>query len=262
MAFMEYVEDLKNLRPFLKKHDLILEEIVGEGGYGKIYLTQNSKKEKYAIKKTILTNSNRDITFNELEVLKKISSYEDSSEYISRYIDHFLYKDNIMYILQDYIQGPTLRVYINTIRKWNLKSKWTLLINLVEMLNYVHSKNVAHKDIKPENIIYEKNSKTLKLIDFGLSCYIYPCFDFQGTLEYMYLESFGEDVKSLEVSKAADIWAMGVIFHEILFGLNLHPNIKLTFRNVFREITNFQIMEHESEKVNHILKRMLSLIHI
>lgn len=259
MSYNEILEDLKILKPFLQKHGLILiGEIIGKGGYGEISLVKNSNRKIYAIKKTILTDSNKDITFNELKALKKISSYQNSSDYIARYIDDFVYQNSILYILEDYIQGPNLQEYINIVQKWNIKSKWTLLINLAEMLDYIHSKNVAHKDIKPENIIYQKNKQTFKLVDFGLSCIKdMECFDYQGTFEYMYLESFSEDVKRLEVSKAADIWAMGVVFHQIIFGVNLHPNIQLNIRNVFKEINNYKIMISESEKTNYILRKML-----
>lgn len=259
MSYNEFLEDFKILESFLGKYDLtLMDEIVGEGGYGKIYLAKNSNQEKYAIKKTILTNSNKNITFNELKALKKISSYQNSSDYVARYIDHFMYRNDIIYILEDYIRGPNLKQYINMIQEWNLVSKWTMLINLAEMLYYIHSKNVSHKDIKPENIIYQKDKQTFKLVDFGLSCIKdMECFDYQGTFEYMYLESFSEDVKRLDVSKAADIWAMGVVFHQIIFGVNLHPNKQLNIRNVFKEIKNYEIMTSKSEKINYILRKML-----
>lgn len=40
---------------------------------------------------------------------------------------------------------------------------------LLESVEYVHNQNICHRDIKPENILYDKETKQIKLIDFGIS---------------------------------------------------------------------------------------------
>jgi len=40
---------------------------------------------------------------------------------------------------------------------------------IIQAINYLHSKNICHRDIKPENLLYDQTNKKIKLIDFGIS---------------------------------------------------------------------------------------------
>ena len=76
-------------------------------------------------------------------------------------------KQRYLYIQMEYCEGQTLR---ETIAKKNLdeNSKWDLISQLIDAINYVHENKLIHRDIKPSNIFFDKNNN-VKLGDFGLA---------------------------------------------------------------------------------------------
>ena len=84
---------------------------------------------------------------------------------------------------------------------------------LVSGLKYVHGQYIVHRDLKPVNLLLDKNN-ILKICDFGLAMRV-PCRrESSGTLWYM----APEVLEHLGCSYAVDIWAVGVILYEMVFG--------------------------------------------
>lgn len=94
---------------------------------------------------------------------------------------------------------------------------------LAEILDQVHRRQVIHKDINPSNIIWNPETGTLKLIDFGIST-ILPRESLQslnlnvleGTLAYMSPEQTGRMNRGLDYR--TDLYSLGVTFYEMLTG--------------------------------------------
>lgn len=93
---------------------------------------------------------------------------------------------------------------------------------ILEGLGYMHSKNIAHFDLKPENIMLSDGAPShpqIKLIDFGLAHLLTPGEEFRsssGTPQYI-----APEVINLEpLTTAADMWSIGVITYILLSGLS------------------------------------------
>jgi eukaryotic-like serine/threonine-protein kinase len=72
-----------------------------------------------------------------------------------------------MFMVQDFIEGADLgKQYLNG-RCWSESEIKAMLIDLLEVLDYVHQHQIVHRDIKPENIIQRHEDKRYVLIDFG-----------------------------------------------------------------------------------------------
>jgi len=70
----------------------------------------------------------------------------------------------------EHIQGKSLYAYLKQ-QKWRRVSESeakNIFRQIVAGLNYIHSKNICHRDLKPDNILLEKDQQ-VKLIDFGFS---------------------------------------------------------------------------------------------
>lgn len=81
---------------------------------------------------------------------------------------------------------------------------------------YIHSKNVAHRDIKLENILIESKTGKLKIIDFGFCCYAQEKLKvFCGTPSYMSPEIVS---KREYFGAPSDIWGCGVLLFTLLCG--------------------------------------------
>ena len=87
---------------------------------------------------------------------------------------------------------------------------------MIDAISYLHSKNIVHRDLKLENIMINEKG-FIKIIDFGISKELDPelytntvC----GTAEYMAPEL----LEGLSYNKSVDLWAIGIIIYELMFG--------------------------------------------
>ncbi|PSF35692.1 serine/threonine-protein kinase PknK [Aphanothece hegewaldii CCALA 016] len=96
-------------------------------------------------------------------------------------------------------------------------------IKLSDILGRIHSENIIHKDINPANIVFNPETKQLKIIDFGISTQLnreYPTLQnpnlLEGTLAYMSPEQTGRMNRSLDYR--TDFYSLGITFYELLTG--------------------------------------------
>ena len=126
-------------------------------------------------------------------------------------------------LICEYIEGIDMFSYLYEDKTKSIPNKIRpclyIFNQLLDSVEYMHSKGIAHKDIKIENMLVN-NFGTLKLIDFGLSeRYIIngekmDCIKYQGTMESMSPEI--SNYRPYDPSKA-DIWACGIVLYNILY---------------------------------------------
>lgn len=151
---------------------------IGEGSFGKIFEAIDiSNNISYAIKieKKKIEYS---LLKNEAFIYNKCNSYKNNDlsgiEGIPKMYD-FGIQDNYNFLVMDLI-GNTLEYFLNT--KIELIEVLSIGMQLIKILNKLHSIGIIHRDIKPDNILYQKNKNNSKniigyntyyLIDYGLS---------------------------------------------------------------------------------------------
>ena len=162
-----------------------------------------------ASKKLVVIKKCRNIE-SELKVLREFSD----CNYIQKIIQYDIVQKIVVY---DYNPNGDLFEYTTKVRKLTgFESRNIVLLPILRALQYLHSLNYAHRDIKQENILYDPNG--CKLIDFEF-CQQIPesgyFEDFSGTLECMAPEVFRK-----KACLESDLWSLGIVYYECLHERN------------------------------------------
>ena len=231
---------------------------IGSGAFGKVILGIHMPTgEKVAIKildKLILSQIPDDyqLVKKEISILKIVKHKNIVRLYeIIETLTHIL-------IVMEYCDGGDIMKYILTRRRLSELEALNFFQQLINALYYLHSQNIAHRDIKIDNLLLDSNMN-LKLIDFGLSTKYrddellnQPC----GTIVYAAPEvlSFRE-----YHGMSADVWSAGVVLFGMLSGF-------LPFSDIDDEINKKKILKGNihfpkflSEEAKNLLKHMLDI---
>lgn len=257
---------------------------LGEGGMGEVFEAKcimdidpencAGKSLDVAIKK--ISNADEDDIAREVHNHQKVCGHKNIVSQISSFES-----GTALYIVLERLHGPNLFQVLCRRGLLFERQATNIMIQVFAALTHLHSKGVAHLDVKPANIMYSLPIDTvdiaasnIQLVDFGLShesqseelAYTKVCARRCGTLGYTAPEIFEDGNYS---PGYADIWSAGVMFYELLTGclpydgdsigemnckivsegnLDLRSNIRL--RAVSAEIKFFLnwLLELDSEK--------------
>lgn len=159
-------------------------------------------------------------------------------EYIVKAIN---VKDRPWYMVMEYLRGNSLMENLKNIQKFSLDWKLELFYHILLPLAFMHQKGFAHRDIKPDNIVFRSPISPDKppepvLVDFALTTSGVDqrsIIDNSYTLEYASPERIlrgmpmsGNEDMSPEDVFASDIWSLGVVLYETLTGKLLFKGSK------------------------------------
>ena len=123
--------------------------------------------------------------------------------------------DNVC-MVTELLHGGDLHaaLFRDSSRVLTLPESLFIVIEIAQGIEYLHRKNIVHADIKPLNILLDRDMKVVKVADFGLSSFYDLAMPsvFQGTLNYMAPELFDGSSGS---SQASDVFAFGVLAWEV-----------------------------------------------
>jgi len=223
----------------LKPGDLIagrytLERILGEGGMGVVWLAKQGKPSRTVALKVIrsaLPSKNMVRRFQlEAEVLGQLQHpgiahvYEAATATIGAGESATVH---LPYFAMEYIRGESLNAYADH-RKLTTRERLELVAKICDAVEHAHQKGVIHRDLKPGNILVDESAQP-KVLDFGVARATGADAEmktqtglgqFMGTVPYMSPEQVTGDSSRLDTR--SDVYALGVILHELLVGVVPH----------------------------------------
>jgi len=213
-------------------------EKLGEGSYGQVMTCKSVYDgEEYAVK----IIEKKPGTFLRRKLLKEIEIYHmcRGQKNIIQLVEFFEEEENFYLVFEKLNGGPLLE-HIQRRKFLTECEASTIVRNLAQAIQFLHSRGIAHRDVKPDNVLCLSSSQTedVKLCDFDL-CSDPVCSSLTtpslstpvGSLEYMapevvntfleddyddYDEEFDDD--SLSYNKKCDLWSLGVIAYILLCG--------------------------------------------
>ena len=193
-----------------------LEKELGRGGMGVVYLARDTQLDRPVALKflgTLLDGAEeyRARFVREARAAAKVSHPNIVSIY------DICDAEGRAYIAMEYIEGPDLHRYLAKKGKLSAREAVNIIAQACSALDAVHEAGIVHRDIKPDNIVLSKGG-LVKLMDFGLakggSTRLTSANMIMGTPSYM----APEQARGEEVDCRADIYAMGLVLHELLTG--------------------------------------------
>jgi serine/threonine-protein kinase len=125
---------------------------------------------------------------------------------------------DLAYIAMEYIQGGDLEEYTVKDKTLPLRETLSIISDVAEALEFAHSKGIVHRDIKPANIMRLKETKEIKVTDFGIARITASSKTktgvILGTPSYM----SPEQISGKKVDGRSDIFSLGVVMFELLAG--------------------------------------------
>lgn len=238
-------------------------KVLGKGGFGETYLAQDLhamnkecvvKRLTFEIQDPEMLEKARSLFEREAKVLYDLTNNNSSNiQQIPRFLAYFE-ENQQFYLVQEYIEGSTLRNELKQKGKLNETEAVKLLEDVLEILKFLHNCNppIIHRDIKPENLIRRSGDNKIILIDFGSVTAREKISKLQSSKTY--IRTYGYSPKEQLEGNAqpnSDIYALGITALEILTGKSSQDF------DPYREIDVEQVINFTKASVSKPLQKIL-----
>lgn len=139
---------------------------IKKGGQKTVYRANSTQWGMVALK--IIPDTNDKRVLQEIEMLKSLDIENIPKIYDSGIVFDEVINEDVMFIVEQYIPGISLRDWLQSGNKATLKAGYTLLHALLSTEMLLEQKSILHRDINPNNIILGDDKK-IYLIDFGIA---------------------------------------------------------------------------------------------
>ena len=200
--------------------------ILGQGGMGVVYLAER-----------------RDGQFEQRVALKVLPAWAEPGDHgrflrerqilarmehqnIARLLDGGLTDDGAPFFAMEYVAGDPLTEYARR-ERLSLRARISLFLKISDAVHYAHQHLIIHRDLKPNNVLVDADGEP-KLLDFGIAKAIDDdaAANSTQTVTRLMTPAYAapEQILGRAVSTLTDVYALGVILHELLVGARPHPS--------------------------------------
>ncbi len=192
----------------------ILEKI-GAGGMSDVYKAKDQVLGRFVAVKVLKPEFAEDVNF-----VTKFHTEAQSAAGLQHPNIVNIYdvgsEEHMHYIVMEYVEGITLKTYIEKKGQLNYKEAISIAIQVARGIEAAHNNNIVHRDIKPQNIMISNEGK-VKVTDFGIaraatSNTIHS--DVMGSVHY----TSPEQARNGFVDGKSDIYSLGIVMYEMVTG--------------------------------------------
>ncbi|KAL0232701.1 hypothetical protein GEMRC1_011448 [Eukaryota sp. GEM-RC1] len=194
---------------------------VGEGTYGVVWKVRNKQTgEIFAIKRIRLESEEEGVPCT---ALREISLLKELQHDNVVQLFEVIYSHRKLALVFEFVDAD-LRKYMEARRGLSMTEVRNFLYQLLRGTAYIHSRKVLHRDLKPQNLLIDTKSGTLKLADFGLArAFGVPVRFYTHEVVTLWYRSLDVLLGSRTYDTAIDMWSIGCIFAEMVNGRPLFP---------------------------------------
>jgi len=188
---------------------------LGQSAYGEVLLVNNKQGKKLVLKKINRLKMNKNLVANEVAAATQL-------KHAGVVKVHEIFREGVYtYLVMEHLKGVDFFKYLSAKNFAPIREKEARKIfkQLVDIVQYCHSMTFAHRDIKLENIMFDRKKGKVKLIDFGLCERITSkgqlCDLWCGSQDYVCPEIIKKEAYN---GFSADVWSLGTILYIMLYG--------------------------------------------
>lgn len=192
---------------------------IGEGGMSRVWRAQDLNTGKMVAVKVLREEYRDDDLFVRRFEREAQAASRMTHPNIANLLDVGLEDDGTRYLVIEYVSGKTLKQFIQESGAIRPETAAQIIIRVLAALQHAHQNGVIHRDIKPQNILIDKEG-TVKVTDFGIARLANTQTMRQDTETVMgsvYYFS-PEQARGADVDEKSDIYSVGVMFYEMLTG--------------------------------------------
>jgi serine/threonine-protein kinase len=233
-------------KPMLGRYEV--EKELGKGAMGTVYLGKDPKISRVVAIKTLALAQEFDEDeigevkqrfFREAETAGRLNHpnivtiYDAGEEY------------DLAYIAMEFLKGQDLMHYCKPDNLMEMGRVISIVARAAEGLDYAHQQNVVHRDIKPANIMYEAESDTVKITDFGIARITDSSKTKTGTVLGTPSYMSPEQLAGKKVDGRSDLFSLGVMLYQML-------SVSLPFKADSMASLMFKITNEEAVDIRSI----------
>ncbi|HEY9788193.1 MAG TPA: serine/threonine-protein kinase [Candidatus Obscuribacterales bacterium] len=203
----------------------VINSILGEGGMAVVYQAFDCLIERDVVIKVMKAWLASDEKANERFKRECKLTAQINHPNVIRVYDGGLLDEWGPYLVMEYVKGETLRSIIEKMGALPLDIACKIIIQILRGLAEAHSAGIVHRDLKPDNIIITRaggSSVSVKILDFGIAYLVAGAQKLTQTGRLVGTPAYiaPEQLKDKQIDERTDLYAVGVIFFEMLTG---HP---------------------------------------
>ncbi|KAL4506587.1 hypothetical protein ABPG72_000158 [Tetrahymena utriculariae] len=213
---------------------------VGQGKYGLVYKARRKVDQKIVALKKIIEESPSPsqgfsiLALREMNILKRLDSHPNLVKLLDIVIEKDANLTTSTFFVFEYCEHDLEGMFLSKIR-FNLPQIKRIIHSILMGLSELQKKNIIHRDIKTDNILYNK-SREVKVADFGLSKDLnIKRAPLSKKLQNIFYRAPESLLGSQHYSFKVDIWCAGIIFYQLLFRNQENVAYKALFAANFDE---------------------------